>query len=196
MGECRDFGILGLFLRSVSSSLSSQGCWIGRRGGWREGVVGGNCLIKWSAAQFSKSRPIPVAWSDRQDFYRSTLNFRTLVMLENVSFSSETFLCWSSHSLNLIQKGDQKPILKDLYLNLWRHLGPLVQCYLIQINILGQFIAIIGVTNKMAVPFIFSLSCVSVNCLPTFHQTLPSFYLGGCGWFYVFWWQLSEYNSP
>ena len=66
--------------------------------------------------------------SDMQDFYRSIhwLDFGKFDKVRNylIFLGNILWVGWYSHSLMSILKSDQNPILKDLYLNLWRHLGP------------------------------------------------------------------------
>ena len=56
----------------------------------------------------------------------------------------------------------------------------ILQCYLIQINIFGQFIAIIGVRKKWLLFLFFPANLVIadlVNCLLSSHQLLSKLYL-------------------
>ena len=57
----------------------------------------------------------------------------------------------------------------------------ILQCYLIQINIAGQFIAIIGVRKKWLLFLFFTANlpcyCGLVNCLLSSHQLLSKLYL-------------------
>ena len=78
----------------------------------------------------------------------------------------------------------------------------ILQCYLIQINIFGQFIAIIGVRKKWLLFLFFPANLLVIAVLSIVSYLLINFYqnftslLLCCGQLYVFCWQLSEYNSP
>ena len=58
-----------------------------------------------------------IHWLDFGKFFDKLRNY--LIFLGYI-----LWVGWYSHSLMSILKSDQNPILKDLYLNLWRHLGP------------------------------------------------------------------------
>ena len=157
--------------------------------------------------QFSKSRPIPVATPVTCRICTGRYTdwiLGSFIMLEKLSnFPLEHFMSWLVFSFSDVHPKEwPKSNIKRFVSKFMKTFRTILQCYLIQINIFGQFIAIIGVRKKWLL-FLFFPANLLVIAVPSivsyllinFYQNFTSLLLC-CGQLYVFCWQLSEYNSP
>ena len=136
--------------------------------------------------QFSKSRPIPVATPVTCRICTGRYTdwiLGSFIMVEKLSnFPLKHFMSWLVFSFSDVHPKEwPKSNIKRFVSKFMKTFRTILQCYLIQINIFGQFIAIIGVRKKWLLFLFFTANlpcyCGLVNCLLSSHQLLSKLYL-------------------